>query len=75
MFYTDYTTNDPKMIALLFAYCEGRSRFWQIFFGWRSVNKDKVYRFIVPTIAVKELEILEKCLDNNLEVWYNNNVS
>ena len=66
MFYTEYITNDTIMIHLLFAYCEGRSYFWQMFFGWRSTNNEKVYRFIVPTRKIAELETLAKSLEREL---------
>ncbi len=60
-FYTEYVTNDKAMVHTLFGYCEGRSRFWQMFLGWRSTRRDgedEFYRFIIPTRKVEELETI-----------------
>lgn len=59
--YTYLFTCDKKMQGLLFAYCEGRSALWRMFFGWRKSTKDNQMFFWIPSHKVNELlEIAEK---------------
>jgi hypothetical protein len=58
--YTYLCTNDKKMQALLFAYCEGRSALWRMFLGWRKTTKDDRMFFWIPSRKIDELlEIAE----------------
>ena len=54
------TTNNKFEITLYFMYCDNKSFLWQMFFGWRRVDKDNNYTFIVPTKVEKEVETLKK---------------
>lgn len=50
--------NDEKKV--LFAYCEAKSRIWQMFLGWRESRADGATIFWIPTKAIKELEDILK---------------
>lgn len=52
--YTYLWTTDKKMQCLLFAYCEGRSALWRMFFGWRKTRDDQTF-FWIPSRKVDEL--------------------
>lgn len=52
--YTYLWTCDIKMQGLLFAYCEGRSTLWRMFFGWRKSVNDQAF-FWIPSRKVNEL--------------------
>lgn len=57
--YTYFYTTDPEFQNILFAYCEGRGFWWNVFFGWRKTaflahNVEQMF-FWIPT---KKLEIL-----------------
>lgn len=45
--------NDEKKV--LFAYCEGKSRLWQMFLGWRLSRADGATIFWIPSNKVEEL--------------------
>lgn len=53
--YTYLWTCDKKIQGILFAYCEGRSRFWNMFFGWRKTTKENQMFFWIPSRKVEEL--------------------
>lgn len=53
--YTYLWTRDKKIQDILFAYCEGRSRFWNMLFGWRKTTKENQTFFWIPSRKVKEL--------------------
>jgi hypothetical protein len=57
--YSKVKTDNKEEIKILFAYCEAKSRIWQMFLGWREANKE-VYFFWIPTKAIKELEDILK---------------
>lgn len=45
--------NDEKKV--LFVYCEGKSRLWQMFLGWRLSRADGATIFWIPSNKVEEL--------------------
>ena len=53
--YTYLWTCDKKIQDILFAYCEGRSCFWNMFFGWRKTTKENQMFFLIPSRKVKKL--------------------
>lgn len=57
--YSKVKTDKTEEIKVLFAYCEAKSRIWQMFLGWRETKKE-VYFFWIPTKAIKELENILK---------------
>lgn len=70
MFYTEYLTNNEVLANVFFAYCEGRSYLWQMFFGWRSTRvyeDEEIQRFIIPTRKVEMLENLAKEIEKTLD--------
>ena len=59
--YTYMWTCNEKMQDVLFAYCEGRSGLWNMFFGWRKTNSQNQTFFWIPTRKLNNLiEIVEK---------------
>lgn len=48
-------TVNKKMQGLLFAYCEGRSAIWRMFFGWRKTCKNGQMFFWIPSHKIGEL--------------------
>lgn len=53
--YTYLHTSNKKMQSLLFAYCEGRSTLWNMFFGWRKSTNDNKMFFWIPSRKIDEL--------------------
>ena len=60
--YTYLWTCDRKMQSILFAYCEGRSFVWNIFFGWRKTYNNNQMFFWIPSHKIHELIIIVKGL-------------
>ena len=54
-YYSTLHTNIEKYLC--FAYCEGRSWLWRMFFGWRKSTRGYC-TFLLPKKAVKEIENL-----------------
>lgn len=53
-------TNDDFEIALYFMYCDNKSFLWQMFFGWRRMDRDNNYTFIVPAKIEKKVKTFKK---------------
>lgn len=53
-------TCNKKMQNLLFAYCEGRSFLWNMFFGWRRTKGNEQMFFWIPARKLEELIALYK---------------
>ena len=47
------------MYALVLAYCEGKGYWWNVFFGFREINKKGHAYFILPHKVWKNLEAIE----------------
>ena len=58
--YTYLWTSDRIMCNILFAYCEGRSRLWNMYLGWRKTTKNGVNFFWIPSNKVEDLFDLAK---------------
>ena len=52
--YTYLWTCNETMQNILFAYCEGRSFLWNMFFGCRVIRKEQIF-FWIPS---RKVEIL-----------------
>ncbi len=65
MFYTSYHTNDTTMQNICFAYCEGRSFLWNMFFGWRRTYNKEMMEFILPSNKIKILKNLAFDIDKS----------
>ena len=61
--YKKYQVFSPEVQALFFAYCEGRSPLWRMFFGFRGIDKDDVCTFLMSKKAHRELLELAKSFD------------
>ena len=69
--FTEYSTNNETLATIFFAYCEGKSFLWRMFFGWRHTRTflgENVYTFIIPTNKVEELEEYAKDLDKTINL-------
>ena len=68
--YTYLWTCNETMQNILFAYCEGRSTWWNMFFGWRKTCKIKIDNteqmfFWIPSRKVNILiKLAEGCEKN-----------
>ena len=61
-----YLEITPEMQALCFAYCEGKSFLWRMFFGWRKTESKydgQWCYFIMSKKAHKEIEDIAKSFD------------
>lgn len=54
--YTKVIAYDDDEKKVLFAYCEAKSRLWQMFLGWRELRADGAVIFWIPTKAINALE-------------------
>lgn len=57
--YTYFWTTDREIQNILFAYCEGRGFWWNVFLGWRKTvalenGVDQMY-FWIPTRKLETL--------------------
>ena len=53
--YTKVITWDDEEKKVLFAYCAGKNRLWQMFLGWRLSRADGTTIFWIPSNKVEEL--------------------
>ena len=53
--YTYLWTCDRTMCNVLYAYCEGRSRLWNTYLGWRKTTKDEKVFFWIPSNKIENL--------------------
>lgn len=58
--YSYVGTNDKKLQAILFAYCEGRSILWRMFLGWRKTSSNNVALFWIPSHKLNSLIYIAK---------------
>lgn len=65
--YTYLWTSNKEVQNILFAYCEGRSYLWNLFFGWRRTYYDDSMFFWIPSRKLERLiNLSKKTLDT---VW------